>query len=116
MGRQINKIIPGYIIQVFDTGEGRYVSQEFYRNSEAIEYEFTEDGEFTDNSWTEFVPELPMTLEQPRDDEPPILPDRQTTRIVWTRWYRSITPGMGLKAALQEYERRADIALKTPRG
>ena len=65
MTLQVNKIIPGYIIQVFDIDKGCYVSQEFYRNSEEIEYEFAEDGEFADSSWTEFAPELPTALIQP---------------------------------------------------
>ena len=102
----INKIIPGYVIQVYDTDTQQYVSQEFVESPYgAVEYEYAEDGEPTDNSWTENA-HLFTEMIQP-DVAPPLLPETNENKVKWVRWYRETNKGVELKEAVSEYQYRA---------
>lgn len=99
----INRFVPGYVIQCFDTEEKRYVSQEFIQSSyDQVEYEDSENGDFTDDSWTQFVPELPIVLVQPQLDAPPL-----DNRLLWVKWYRKSNE-VTLMEAVTAYNKRVD--------
>jgi len=65
----INKITVGFVVQVFDTEKGKFISQEFMASDDTT-YEIgspdsEEFGEPTDNSWTEFAPYISFDMVQP---------------------------------------------------
>lgn len=69
----INKITPGYVIQVFNTETGQYVSQEF-RAGDEVDYESTDGQTPIEDGFMESVnfgpyakaePYLPFDMLQP---------------------------------------------------
>lgn len=65
---RINKITVGWAVQVFDTETREWESQEFI-GSDDVSFEDAENGDPVDNSWTEFVPDLPLEMVQPEELE-----------------------------------------------
>jgi hypothetical protein len=63
----ITKIIPGFVIQYFNTEKNKYISQEFaiLDDGEAIDYDYAEEVNEEDMNKIYDAPDLPYDMVQP---------------------------------------------------
>ena len=102
-----NKVVCGYVIQVFDTEVGDFVSQEFVPEGD-IFFEDEEDGASFSSPPEDMEGEyLALEMVQPVcAPAPPLVPETTENKIKWVKWYRKTHEGVGLKEACGEYQRR----------
>lgn len=112
---QINKIVVGYVIQVWDTELNAFTSQDFYA-SDGEEYEDAENGDPI-TVLPEGLQKTYLNLEmiQPSLESEPSL-GGAGDKLRWIRWYRKHHRGVSLKDAIEVYEERMDEQMRAEHG
>ena len=102
-----NKIVTGYVIQIFDSEVGDFVSQEFVPEGD-IFFEDEEDGASFSSPPKDMEGEyLALEMVQPAcAPAPSLVPETTENKIKWVKWYRKTHIGVGFNEAVEEYQRR----------